>query len=114
MIGYDDEAHGQPPVATSYVLAPAEGHLLAKPAEQPPASAPPAQSKGPSLAEMATAAARAAREEAAAAAPEGSDDSDDEKELDGYLQSKITNYIDNKSVRDLVNQGLLEPQPIFQ
>jgi hypothetical protein len=54
-----------------------------KPAEQssaaePPASAPPAQSKGPSLAEMATAAARAAREEAAAAPPEGSDDSDDE------------------------------------
>ena len=45
---------------------------------------------------------------------EESDDSDDEKELDDYLQSKITNYIDNKSVRDLVNQGLLEPQPIFQ
>jgi hypothetical protein len=54
-----------------------------KPAEQssaaePPASAPPAQSKGASLAEMATAAARAAREEAAAPPPEGSDDSDDE------------------------------------
>ena len=49
-----------------------------KPAEQSSAAEPPAQSKGPSLAEMATAAARAAREEAAAAAPEGSDDSDDE------------------------------------
>jgi hypothetical protein len=53
------------------------------PAEQPSAaepssdSAPPAQSKGPSLAEMATAAARAAREEAAAP-PEDSDSSDDE------------------------------------
>ena len=37
-----------------------------------------AESKGPSLAEMATAAARAAREEAAAAPPEDSDSSDDE------------------------------------
>ena len=45
---------------------------------------------------------------------EESDDSDDEKELDGYLQRRITNYIENKSVRDLVNEGRLEPQPIFQ
>ena len=45
---------------------------------------------------------------------EESDDSDDEKDLDDYLQTRITDYIDNKSVRDLVEEGLLEPQPVFQ
>lgn len=45
---------------------------------------------------------------------EESDDSEEEKELDGYLQKSITTYIENKSVRDLVNEGRLEPQPIFQ
>ena len=60
------------------------GRKEPKPVEQPSAaepsseSAPPVQSKGPSLAEMATAAARAARQEAAAAPPEDSDSSDDE------------------------------------
>lgn len=45
---------------------------------------------------------------------EESDDSEDEKELDEYLQKSITGYIENKSVRDLVAEGRLEPQPIFQ
>jgi hypothetical protein len=45
---------------------------------------------------------------------EESDDSDDERELDSYLKRRITEYIDSKSVRDLVNEGKLEPQPIFQ
>ena len=45
---------------------------------------------------------------------EESDDSDDERELDSYLQRRITDYIDSKSVRDLVHEGKLEPQPIFQ
>ena len=43
-----------------------------------------------------------------------SDDSEEEKELDSYLERKITEYIDNKSVKDMVNDGLLDPQPIFQ
>ena len=46
-------------------------------ASEPSAEPPKPASKGPSLAEMATAAARAARQEAAAS-PEGSDSSDDE------------------------------------
>jgi len=57
------------------------GRKEPKPAEQPSAAEPSASappSKGPSLAEMATAAARAARQEAAAAPPEDSDSSDDE------------------------------------
>ena len=45
---------------------------------------------------------------------EESDDSEDERELDVYLKRRITDYIESKSVRDLVNEGKLEPQPIFQ
>ena len=45
---------------------------------------------------------------------EESDDSEDERDLDTYLKRRIADYIDSKSVRDLVNEGKLEPQPIFQ
>lgn len=45
---------------------------------------------------------------------EESDDSEDERDLDAYLKRRITDYIESKSVRDLVNEGKLEPQPIFQ
>jgi len=53
---------------------PAAEPAAVEPSAEPPKPAP----KGPSLAEMATAAARAARQEAAAAPPEDSDSSDDE------------------------------------
>lgn len=45
---------------------------------------------------------------------EESDDSEDERDLDVYLKRSITDYIESKSVRDLVHEGKLEPQPIFQ
>ena len=45
---------------------------------------------------------------------EESDDSEDERRMDAYLANSITNYIENKSVRDLVNEGRLEPQPFYQ
>ncbi len=45
---------------------------------------------------------------------EESDDSEEERGLDAYLANSITNYIENKSVRDLVNEGKLEPQPFYQ
>jgi hypothetical protein len=45
---------------------------------------------------------------------EESDDSEEERGLDAYLANSITNYIENKSVRDLVNEGRLEPQPFYQ
>ena len=60
------------PVAEAALPPKKRGRKEPKPVE------PPAEPKGPSLAEMATAAARAARQEAAAAPPEDSDSSDDE------------------------------------
>ena len=71
----------EPPAEPDALPPKKRGRKEPKPAEQPSAAEPSASappSKGPSLAEMATAAARAARQEAAAAPPEDSDSSDDE------------------------------------
>ena len=42
---------------------------------------------------------------------EESDSSGDEKELDDYLKRRVDQYIESKTVKDLVNEGKMEPIP---